>query len=74
MFTPLGRLLLKTVPEGTKNQLWAATADGVVSGEYYDPVGKGGAASKASNDEKRARELWDWTEQELKAKGFPAWA
>lgn len=72
LFTPLGSLLFKTPAQGAKNQLWAAVADNVVSGEYYVPVGKGGAASKATNDETKAKELWEWTEKELKSSGFSA--
>ena len=54
------------VPTGTLNQLWAATAQGVVSGEYYEPVGKLGLGKRWTNDSSLAKKLWDWTEDELK--------
>ncbi|KAF4829921.1 putative oxidoreductase [Colletotrichum siamense] len=55
-----------SVEEGAKNQLWAATADGVLNGEYYVPVGVPGKGSALSKDEDLARKLWDWTEAELR--------
>ncbi|KAM7215903.1 hypothetical protein V8F06_008661 [Rhypophila decipiens] len=71
--------LLTGVEKGTRNQLWAATApraghsgnkgketDGVKSGEYYEPVGKGGLASEMARDDVLAGRLWDWTEQALR--------
>jgi retinol dehydrogenase 12 len=39
-----------TVEEGAKNQLWAATGEGVMSKEYYMPVGVSGKASALSKD------------------------
>ncbi|BCR85350.1 oxidoreductase, short-chain dehydrogenase/reductase family [Aspergillus chevalieri] len=50
---------------GALNQLWAATADTVQSGVYYEPVGIANRESQYAKDSKLARELWDWTEQEL---------
>lgn len=70
---PLGRLAFATAAEGAKNQLWAATAEGVISGDYYDPVGKADAASAMACDEAKAKEVWDWTETELASQGFPGW-
>ncbi|KAH0444720.1 short-chain dehydrogenase reductase [Colletotrichum camelliae] len=55
-----------SVEEGAKNQLWAATADGVLNGEYYVPVGIPGKGSAHSKDEGLAKQLWDWTEAELR--------
>ncbi len=52
--------------EGAKNQLWAATAKGIVSGEYYNPVGITGKSSKLSQDEKLIEKFWNWTQEELK--------
>lgn len=54
-----------SVVEGVKNQLWASTAEGVTSGEYYEPVGVAGRGSKCTKDRKLAQELWEWTEKEL---------
>lgn len=58
----------KTYPEeGAKNQIWAATADGVQSGTYYVPVGVKGRREKMGGNEDLARRLWEWTERELDA-------
>ncbi|KAF7556505.1 hypothetical protein G7046_g6273 [Stylonectria norvegica] len=54
-----------TVEDGAKTQLWAATADGVVSGQYYEPVGVADAATGFANDKAMAQKLWEWTEREL---------
>ncbi|RMJ20306.1 hypothetical protein CDV36_000114 [Fusarium kuroshium] len=53
------------VEEGAKSQLWAATAKGVESGEYYEPVGVAGRASALSKNKELGKKLWDWTEKEL---------
>lgn len=55
-----------TVEEGSKNSCWAATAQGVQSGRYYEPIGVLGKGSKLSKDEELGRKLWEWTEKELK--------
>jgi len=56
-----------SIEEGTKNMLWAASADKstVVNGEYYEPVGKPGGHTSASKNKKLATELYDWTEEAL---------
>lgn len=56
-----------TVEEGAKNQLWAASADKsqIVSGEYYEPVGKPGGHTFASKDDKLREELYAWTEKAM---------
>ena len=61
-----------TIQEGTLTQLWAATwkKDAVKTGAYYVPVGKENAGSKRSRDPELARRLWEWTERELKEKGY----
>ncbi|KAL4865577.1 hypothetical protein BDV12DRAFT_188061 [Aspergillus spectabilis] len=38
---------------------------GVMSGEYYEPVGIGGVATDLGKDENLARGLWEWRENEL---------
>ena len=67
------RFIEMGVEDGTKNQLWAATAakgkDGVLSGKYYDPIGKINSGSRAARDNKLAEKLWDWSEEELKKHG-----
>ncbi|KAH8646839.1 hypothetical protein BX600DRAFT_476988 [Xylariales sp. PMI_506] len=69
VFSTLARrafeLTIVSVEEGAKNQLWALVSPDVRSGEYYEPVGIAGTGSAESQDEKAARELWDWTEREL---------
>jgi retinol dehydrogenase-12 len=45
--------------------LWAATAEGVESGRYYEPVGVLGMGSELSRDEGLGIRLWEWTEREL---------
>ncbi|KAJ9628200.1 hypothetical protein H2204_009460 [Knufia peltigerae] len=54
-----------SVQEGAKNQLWAATARNVSSGQYYEPVGIGGKQGAVAKDPELARKLWEWTEKEL---------
>ncbi|KAH8602359.1 hypothetical protein B0O99DRAFT_648139 [Bisporella sp. PMI_857] len=54
-----------SVEGGAKNQLWAGTAAGVKSGEYYTPIGVTGQGTRVSNDAELATRLWDWTEKEL---------
>ncbi|KAH6844515.1 hypothetical protein B0I37DRAFT_312953 [Chaetomium sp. MPI-CAGE-AT-0009] len=62
----VGMNLLTPVDRGVRNQLWASVAtEGLVSGEYYHPVGVGGKASAHGKDEELARRLWEWTEKEL---------
>ncbi|KAL6721879.1 hypothetical protein ACLMJK_000984 [Lecanora helva] len=64
-----------SVEVGARNQLWAATAPAgekgeVVSGGYYTPVGKVSGGSPCARNEKLADELWEFTEREIKAKGY----
>jgi retinol dehydrogenase-12 len=54
-----------SVFEGAKNGLWAATADGVESGRYYEPVGVLGKGSELSRDKEFGEKLWEWTNSEL---------
>ena len=63
--------LFTDISDGAKNQLWAATVKGVASGKYYVPVGKesGGSFWHAQKEE-LARELWDWSEAEVKRHGY----
>lgn len=57
---------LKTPDEGSWNQLWAATASEVTSGEYYEPVGTVGFRTPKSQDKDLREELWEWTDIQLK--------
>lgn len=65
-----GAVLATNVQQGTLNQLWASVSPDVKSGEYYDPVGKVGSVSAHVKDESNAPKLWEWTENELKKRGF----
>lgn len=53
--------------EGSWNSCWAATSkkDGIVNGGFYVPVGVKGKKLRENDNEKLARELWEWTEKEL---------
>ncbi|KAH7230544.1 uncharacterized protein BKA55DRAFT_667683 [Fusarium redolens] len=58
-------MLITPVAKGVRNQLWASVAPGVVSGEYYEPIGKHGLATEDGRDDELAEKLWGWTEREL---------
>ncbi|KAF5264998.1 hypothetical protein FOXYS1_4185 [Fusarium oxysporum] len=60
-------MLITPVAKGVRNQLWASVSKGVVSGEYYEPVGKHGLATEEGRDDKLVEKLWEWTESELAA-------
>jgi NAD(P)-dependent dehydrogenase (short-subunit alcohol dehydrogenase family) len=68
----LGCLFLKTVREGTKNQLWAATAErtSIENGVYYTPVGVKDEGNGYIKDEKMADELWEWSLKQCKEHGY----
>ncbi|RYP82892.1 hypothetical protein DL769_001501 [Monosporascus sp. CRB-8-3] len=55
---------VRPVEEGVKNQLWAATADGVKSGLHYEPVGVN-EPSGLMLDTELAEKVWEWTQKEL---------
>jgi len=72
-FALLGPLILRSVPEGAHNQLWAAAGakrEELVDGAYYTPVGKSHAGNKFAKDKAGGKKLWDWTEAELKKAGY----
>ncbi|KAG4262347.1 hypothetical protein FPRO03_10577 [Fusarium proliferatum] len=58
-------MLITPVSKGARNQLWASVGNDVVSGEYYEPVGKHGLATEEGRDDELAEKLWEWTEREL---------
>jgi NAD(P)-dependent dehydrogenase (short-subunit alcohol dehydrogenase family) len=72
IFSLATTLFSKSVGEGAKTQLWAATVEKtkVQSGQYYDPVGIVGIRRKHGDDPNLREELWDWTQQELEKHGF----
>ncbi|KAL5050632.1 hypothetical protein BDW71DRAFT_215878 [Aspergillus fruticulosus] len=65
----LGKVASKvvtSVEQGVRNQLWASVSVDVVSGCYYEPVGIGGLETEIAKDRNLARELWEWTEREIR--------
>lgn len=58
-------LLFSSVATAAKHQVWAATKKGLVSGEYYEPLGIVGGGRPEGKDSQLAQKLWDWTEAEL---------
>ncbi|KAH8646792.1 hypothetical protein BX600DRAFT_518817 [Xylariales sp. PMI_506] len=59
--------------EGAKTQLWCSFGKGVVSGSYYEPIGKVGKESDLAHDAGLAARLWKWTEEELLKHGASGW-
>ncbi|KAK7981719.1 short-chain dehydrogenase/reductase [Apiospora saccharicola] len=62
---PLSRACMGSVQDGIQNQLWAATSQDVISGEYYRHVGVKARMTKLARDDMLAEKLWQWTEVEL---------
>ncbi|KAK7420238.1 hypothetical protein QQX98_002893 [Neonectria punicea] len=52
------------VEEGVKNQVWAATGEGVLTGLHYEPVGRH-EPSGLMLDSELAKSVWEWTQKEL---------
>lgn len=67
----VGSVLLTDVHQGAHAQLWASTAESasVESGGFYNQKLKQ-YQDKVLEDDKAARELWDWTENEFSSKGI----
>ena len=42
----------------------------VRNGSYYTPVAKEGGQTKFAKDPELARRLWEWTEEQLQARGY----
>lgn len=66
VFGPLVDMTFVSVEEGAKNQIWACVGEGVVSGQYYNPVGRATRLTRFAGCDKLARQLWLWTEDELR--------
>ncbi|KIY48231.1 oxidoreductase [Fistulina hepatica ATCC 64428] len=69
---PVSRLVFRSVPDGAKSQLWAATMsrEKVHNGAFYLPVGKESTGSSYARDDELAAKLWEWTQKELTDHGF----
>ena len=66
-------LFLKDVHYGAKNSLWAATGpkQEVRAGYYFTPIGsKNGGSYWHARKPQLAKELYDWTENELERHGY----
>ncbi|KAL2211169.1 short-chain dehydrogenase/reductase [Sarocladium strictum] len=63
--TNMAYRFLPTVQTGAKNQLWGATADGVATGEYYEPVGLWGKVCEPGKDDELALKLGEWTDAQF---------
>jgi NAD(P)-dependent dehydrogenase (short-subunit alcohol dehydrogenase family) len=65
-------VIARDVPQGALNQLRLGTArkEDVVSGAYYTPVGNRKANNGWAKDGEKGRRLWEWSEREIKARGF----
>jgi NAD(P)-dependent dehydrogenase (short-subunit alcohol dehydrogenase family) len=62
-----------TADEGAKTQLWCSFSKDVVSGTYYEPIGKYGEEGPSARDEKLASRLWEWTDKQLNCYGSQGW-
>ncbi|KAJ5820606.1 hypothetical protein N7474_006197 [Penicillium riverlandense] len=62
-------LFFRNVSSGALNQLWAAgvSKEKLVNGAYYTPVGYRTSGTTVVRDADLARELWDWTEEQVAA-------
>ena len=68
----LGFMVMQTVAQGARNQLWAVTTtkDKLQNGGQYKPIANLHIRNDHTSDEKLAGRLWDWTQQEFVAKGY----
>lgn len=68
----VGRFFFVDVATGALNQLWASTvpAGKVTNGAMFYPVGKEFKGRNTAADDDMVERLQEWTESELKGKGF----
>jgi retinol dehydrogenase-12 len=71
VFNLANTLFSKSVEEGVKSQLWAATVKKaeIQSGQYYEPVGVVGNRGKHGGNVKQSKALWKWTQDEFERHG-----
>lgn len=67
-----GPLIYYDIPYGALTQLWLSTVEKskITQGGFYTPVGqlqRGNTYTRSADMQER---LWDWTEEELKARGY----
>jgi NAD(P)-dependent dehydrogenase (short-subunit alcohol dehydrogenase family) len=70
VMAPLSPVFCVPPAVGVRNHLWAATAAGVESGKYYEPVGVPDKESAVARDRNLSERLWEWTESEFKSHGI----
>lgn len=63
-------IMTVSVEKGTLNQLWASVSPDAKSGHFYYPVGKKFVGSPVVQDDSKALELWEWTENELEKHSY----
>lgn len=75
MFPPVLNLFGAFIPadRGAYASVFCASSQAMkaeVSGEYFVPLGKVGKPSKHAQNMEIAEKLWQWTEDEMKGKGY----
>ncbi|KAI2793368.1 hypothetical protein POX_b03422 [Penicillium oxalicum] len=62
-----GSLFFRKVTSGALNSLWAATTakENLTNGAYYTPVGFRSNGSAFVQDSEMAKQLWEWTEDQI---------
>jgi NAD(P)-dependent dehydrogenase (short-subunit alcohol dehydrogenase family) len=73
MLKPMLALTGVSPEEGAKTQLWCSFSKEVVSGAYYEPIGKAGKEGCRARDDNLAKKLWEWTDKELLRHGASGW-
>ena len=58
-------MMITSVEDGVKNQLWASVSADVQSGTYYEPIGDAVELTRDGKNDDLAQALWDWTRKEI---------
>lgn len=68
----VGPLVYHDAVYGALTQLWTSTTEKskVQQGGFYTPVGKLQKGNSWANNADASKKLWEWTEEQLKEKGF----